>query len=105
MKINEFLGDTKPHLVADWDKFDTTFLYKLYDIGEHNPKEMKWNWNSVDFRSVLFALGVDPSKMSTTHEGNLYQELGINHKGYREHHALDDAKLLRDVYLELERRR
>ncbi|HEY4504454.1 MAG TPA: 3'-5' exoribonuclease [Candidatus Paceibacterota bacterium] len=104
VEIDKFLGDDKPYLMADWDKFDTTFLYKLYDIKENNPKEMKWNWNSVDFRSVLFALGIDPSRMSTTHENNLYQELGVNYKGYREHHALDDAKLLREVYLALEKR-
>jgi DNA polymerase III epsilon subunit-like protein len=90
--------------VADWDKFDISCLYKLYDIGERNPKDMKWNWNSVDFRSILFAVGKDPANMSTTHEPNLYQELGINYKGFRDHHALDDAKLLREVYLELTKR-
>jgi DNA polymerase III epsilon subunit-like protein len=103
-KIDEFLGETKPFLMADWDKFDVTCLYKLYDIGEQNPKDMKWNWNSVDFRSFLFARGEDPSGMSTTHEPNIYTKLGVDYKGYRDHHALDDAKLLREVYLALERR-
>ena len=104
IKIDEFLGDTKPYLMADWDKFDVTCLYKLYNLGEQNPKDMKWAWNSVDFRSLLFTLGIDPSRMGTTHENNLYQELGVNYKGYRDHHALDDAKLLREVYLQLEKR-
>ncbi len=104
IKIDEFLGESKPYLMADWDKFDVTCLYKLYNLGEQNPKDMKWAWNSVDFRSVLFTLGIDPSRMGTSHEDNLYQELGVNYKGYRDHHALDDAKLLREVYLELEKR-
>jgi DNA polymerase III epsilon subunit-like protein len=58
---------------------------------------------TIDFASILFAIGVNPVKFLADQSGAkaFYKKLGIDLKKYRQHHALDDAKLLRDVWLKL----
>ncbi len=68
----------------------------MFGIGK-----VPFNWIPIDFASILFAMGINPESYYRGDEDNFYRELGIAHTKYREHHALDDAKLLRQVYLKL----
>jgi hypothetical protein len=101
IKINEFLGNTKPYLVAYVNQFDTIYFFKLLKVKD-STKVFPFHWIPVDFASMLFALGTDPEKFSTDPERNkLATELGIDLVAYQSHNALDDAKLLKEVYQRL----
>jgi len=50
----------------------------------------------VDLSSIMFGAGKDPAELVA-----YAAELGIDTKQYTPHHALDDARLVRDVYLKL----
>ena len=58
---------------------------------------------TIDLASVLFALGVNPVKyqLDGGSAKSFYRKLGIDTTRYRHHHALDDARLLREVWLKL----
>lgn len=93
-RIKKFVGDKKPYMLAYVNQFDAIYLYKLFKI-ENNP----FHWIPIDFASMLFAFRINPERYNWEDKDNFYQEIGINHNKYRKHHALDDAKLLRQVYL------
>ena len=93
-RIKEFIGDTKPYMVSYVNQFDAIYWYKLFGIG-NNP----CHWIPIDFASILFALGINPERYNWEDKDNFYKEIGIDHSKYKKHHALDDAKLLREVYL------
>ncbi len=98
VQIREFLGETMPFAVAFVDNYDIIYLTKLFGAGK-----LPFRWVSIDFASILFALGVNPVKFLADQSGAraFYKKLGIDFKKYRQHHALDDAKLLRDVWLKI----
>ncbi|MDO8600119.1 MAG: 3'-5' exonuclease [bacterium] len=101
-RILAFAGDTKPYLIAYVMEYDTAFLYKL--LGVNNQKgnrDLPYHWIVLDFASMLFALGKNPTDFPSQDKVALAKELGIDIEKYRTHHALDDAKLLREVYLKL----
>ena len=93
-KVKEFIDDTEPYMVGYVNQFDAIYWYKLFGI-ENNP----CHWIPIDFASILFALGINPERYNWEDKDNLYKEIGIDHSKYKKHHALDDAKLLREVYL------
>lgn len=93
-KIREFAGKGKPHLVAYVNQFDVVFLHKLFA-----EKEWPFHWLSLDLASMMFCLKRDPER-----ELDLAKELGLKTRGYNLHNALDDARLLRETYLALEKR-
>jgi len=93
-RINKFIGDTEPYMVGYVNQFDTIYWYKLFGTG-NDP----CYWMPIDFASMLFALGINPERYNREDRGNFIKEIGIDHRKYRQHHALDDAKLLREVYL------
>lgn len=93
-KIKQFVDNAEPYLVGYVNQFDAVYLYKLLG-SEKNP----FHWIPIDFASILFAFGVRPERYNWQDKDNFYQEIGIDHSKYRKHHALDDAKLLREVYL------
>ena len=96
-KIKQFVGNRKPYMVGYVNHFDSVFWHKLCkSIG---TTENLFHWIPIDFASVLFVLGINPERYNWEHKDNFYQEIGVNHRKYRKHHALDDAKLLREVYL------
>jgi DNA polymerase III epsilon subunit-like protein len=100
-KIDAFLGNSKPYLVAYVNQFDTIYFFKLLKVKD-STKVFPFHWIPVDFASMLFALGVDPEQFSTSPERNkLALELGIDPRTYKSHNALDDARLLKDVYSKL----
>lgn len=95
-RIREFVGDTKPHLVAHVNQFDAIFLHKLFGLN-------KWpfHWLPLDFASMLFAAGFDPEKLFDA-DKELSKTLGIQRtEHYHLHAALNDARLVRDVYNKL----
>lgn len=92
-EIKKFIGDTKPFMVAYVNQFDAIYWYKLFGV-DNNP----CHWIPIDFASILFALGIDPESY---HErrNEFFEKIGIDYSKYKQHNALDDAKLLREVYL------
>lgn len=97
-KIKEFLGSSMPYVVGFVDNYDVIYLTKLFGAGK-----LPFKWMTIDFASVLFAAGINPVKFQQDSEGAraFYKKLGIDTKKYRHHHALDDARILRDVWLKL----
>lgn len=97
--IAAFVGHKTPYMVSFVNAYDVLYLYKLFGYDKH-----PFFWIPIDFASVLFALGKNPEHFSKE-VGILAKELGIDTKKYRAHHALDDAKLLRETYLALARQK
>ena len=93
-KIREFIGKKESYFVGYINQFDTIYWYKLFSVEDHPAY-----WLPIDFASILFGLGIDPEAYYYGDKKNFYKEIGIDASKYREHHALDDAKLLREVYL------
>lgn len=98
MQIQEFLGETQPFAVGFVDNYDVIYLTKLFGHGN-----LPFRWTTIDFASILFTIGVNPVKFLSDQSGAkaFYRKLGIDLEKYRRHHALDDAKLLRDVWLKI----
>jgi len=96
-RVREFVGDAEPYIVGYINQDDVIYWQKLYrSVGvEDNPFHLV----SIDFASILFMLGIDPESYYFGDKNNFYRKIGIDHTKYKKHHALDDAKLLREVYL------
>lgn len=92
-RIKDFIGKDKPYMVAHVNQYDVIYLKKLFGVG-NNP----FFWIPIDFAPVLFILGINPE----THylrDKDFYKKISVDPTKYKQHHALDDAKLLREVYL------
>lgn len=94
-KIKEFLGAEKPYLISYVNQYDIIFLHKLLDQFEYLPY-----WLPIDFSSVLFAKGYDPEVLRNN-DPRFLAEFDIDISKYQRHNALEDARLLRDVYLNM----
>lgn len=95
-RIREFLGKDRPYLVSYVNQFDAIYWYKLFGVDEQPAF-----WIPIDFASILFGLGIEPRMYMETDgdpEG-LAVRLGIDVSQYNLHNALDDARLLKDVYI------
>lgn len=97
-KITDFVGDSTPYIVSYVNSFDALYLYKLLGLEESNKIIF---WIPIDFASILFGLGIDP-EIYQNDEMKYVRDLGIDLDRYTIHNALDDAKILREVYLKLE---
>lgn len=91
LRIREFVGDATPYLVSYINQFDAIYWYKLFGMDDHPA-----HWIPIDFASILFGLGINPSSYSSQ---KFLSELGIDGSKYKKHNALEDARLLREVYL------
>ncbi|HWQ60484.1 MAG TPA: hypothetical protein VN420_05080 [Candidatus Fimivivens sp.] len=92
-RIRHFLGDSAPYLVSYVSHFDTVFLHKLFP-----DEEWPFNRYPIDFASMLFSVGLNPSNL-LENDRVLSESLGIEPSDARRmHHALNDARLLRDAY-------
>lgn len=110
-KILAFAGDKKPlnasasgrpFLISYVSEYDALFLYKLLGVNDKNGnRDLPYHWIVLDFASLLFALGKDPEDFPSESRVKLAKELSIDITKYRTHHALDDARLLRDVYVKM----
>jgi len=90
-QLNEFVGDSKPYLMAYVNQFDAIYWYELFE----DPKAHPAFWIPIDFASVLFGAGYDPNSMG---KDRFFEELGVDKSVYNLHNALDDAQLLSVVY-------
>lgn len=93
-KLWEFIGKEnkeKPYLLSFVNQFDAIFWYKLFSSPKHHPAF----WIPLDFASVLFARGFDPNSLN---DELFLENLGIKKSAYLPHHALHDARFLRDIY-------
>ena len=97
-QVKEFLGDEMPFAVGFVTNYDVIYLTKLFGAGK-----LPFRWMTIDFASVLFAAGINPVKYQLEAESakEFYRKLGIDTKKYKQHHALDDARLLREVWIKL----
>lgn len=97
-KLRRFIGDEKPYLVSFVNQYDTIFLHKLFEVKRDTRKEVPQHWIHVDFASILFGFGENPESYRPDN-GDFLKEMGIDTSRYNKHFALDDAKLLRDIYV------
>ncbi len=104
-RVIDFVGDTKPHIVGHINQDDVMLWQKL--LMSVDPDRTvdatfyPFNLISIDFAAVLFALGINPATYHLGEKNDFFNKIGINNKKYNKHNALDDAKLLREVYLKL----
>jgi DNA polymerase III epsilon subunit-like protein len=95
-RIREFVGGSKPRLVAFVNQFDTVFLHKLFGLNE-----WPFFWMPLDFASMLFAAGLNPEGLFDA-DKTLSHMLDVPRtKDHQMHVALNDARLLREVYFKL----
>ncbi len=87
--IKNFIGDNKPYMISYINSYDVIYFYKLF-----RESGQPCYWVPIDFASILFAAGRNPESLL-----ELADELNIDRRGYIEHNALDDARLLRAVYM------
>jgi len=102
-KIREFIDDKESYLVSYVDSFDFIYWCKLFKVGDPSCTKDDTQpayWFPVDFSSILFGLGINPEIYISKNKKNFYKKIGVDVSKYQEHNALDDAKLLREVYLE-----
>lgn len=95
-EIKEFAGPNKPLLVTFVNQFDYVYLCKIIPY-----QELSFDSIPIDFASILFALGTDPHEFRPKHRKVFLERIGLDDSNHREHHALDDAKMLRKVYLKM----
>jgi DNA polymerase III epsilon subunit-like protein len=95
-KVRKFVGKENPYIVSYVNQYDVIYTYKLFC---NNKKP--FHWLPIDFASILFGLGVDPEAYSVEDKNNFFKKIGIDASKYHEHNALDDARLLREVYLKM----
>lgn len=95
LRIKKFIGRKMPFAIAYVDNYDSLYFVKLFGVGK-----LPFKWMTIDFSSILFAHGIDPTKMLASESAakTFYRSLGIDLTKYQAHHALDDARLLRDVW-------
>lgn len=96
-KIEEFIGNEKPYLMAYVNQFDMAYFYKLFGLDNFNER---FNWIPVDFASIIFAMDINP-EILVDREKDFFDKIGVDLIEYHQHNALDDARLLREVYLYL----
>ena len=87
-RINAFVGDGKPYMLSEGGHYDVLYVYKLFGIAQQ-----PFNWVPLEFASMLFGHGIRP-RLDEFAAG-----LGIDRSSFRNDHALDDARFLRQVYL------
>jgi len=95
--IEQFIGNDKPYVVAYVNQFDMAYFYKLFGLDNFNDK---FNWIPIDYASILFSLGINPEVL-VNREKSFFDKMQIDLSKYTQHNALDDARLLRELYLKL----
>lgn len=95
-EINKFIGNNKPYLISNRSAFDTAYLYKIYKFHTAPFQEF-----TIDFSNILFLYGFDPKFFGGDNKIKFCEVLGVDITKYKIHNALDDARLLREVYLKI----
>jgi hypothetical protein len=87
-RIRAFVGEGRPYMVSEGGHYDALYVGRLFGI-----EELPFDWVPLDFASMLFGHGIKPRT------DDLAARLGIDRSRFRVHHALDDARFLRELYL------
>lgn len=95
--IKKFIGENKPYLIAYVNQFDTAYFYRFFGLDNFNEK---FNWIPINFASMLFGIDTNPEILAER-KRYFFEKIDIDLEKYRQHDALDDARLLREVYLRL----
>lgn len=99
-RIKKFVGKNEPYVVAFVNIFDMVYLHKLFE--SKNITHTPFKWIPIDFASILFGMGYEPYVYLPKEKDNsFFEEIGINIERYAIHNALDDARLLREVYIKM----
>ncbi len=93
-QIKDFVGENKPFAISFANQFDAIYVYKLFGVNDH-----PFNWLPIDFASILFGMNINPDIYFNQDKDQFYKKIGLDISTYNEHHALEDAKQLRAVYL------
>lgn len=95
-KIRIFVGDSNPFLVAYVNQFDWMGICRLFDANDSTQisKMVPFHWAAIDFSTMLFERGIEPGIPLEKVAG----KYGIDISDIKEHHALDDARLLKRLY-------
>lgn len=92
-RIRAFVGNSNPFLMTYVNQFDVVFLHKLFGLNQ-----WPFRWLPLDFASILFSAGYDPEKLFDADKA-LSHALDVpRSEAHRMHEALNDARLLRDIY-------
>ncbi len=94
--IRKFCGNTEPHLVATVNQYDMVFWHKLF-TGEREPIHSI----PIDFASMLFAIGFNPAREIDGEKKKFFAQFEIDINKYQMHNALDDARLMHELYIKL----
>lgn len=89
VQIEKFLDNQMPYLMGFVNQYDDIYLSKLF-----NNQEKPYHYMPLDLATLLYFQGIDPDSDFST-------QFGVDSSKYREHHALDDARWTRDVYLKM----
>lgn len=92
-QITEFVGPDKPYMVAFVPQYDMVYMVKLF-----GRDALPFHWMAIDFASMLFGQGEDPTQLRSERRDALLRACGYHPDAYRSHHALDDARVLRDIW-------
>lgn len=97
--IRGFLGESMPYLFGFINQYDDVYMSKLF-LNDGKP----YNYMPLDLATLLFFYGINPLaelKQGIDPSSEVEKMLGLDLSHYRNHHALDDAKWVRDVYSNL----
>ncbi len=94
--IRRFCGHSEPHLVATVNQRDMAFFHALF-----NDTDEPINRIPIDFATILFAMGLNPARTIDDKKEKFYKNFGINLSDYEMHNALEDTRLMRDLYVKL----
>jgi len=94
--IKEFIGNSKPYLIAYVNQFDWMGICRLFDAnnGEEIKNRIPFHWAPIDLSSFLFERGIEPGISQV----KIAKQYKIDTSGIKEHNALDDARLLKRLY-------
>ncbi|MBD3318915.1 hypothetical protein GF342_03315 [Candidatus Woesearchaeota archaeon] len=92
-KILEFVGPSKPFMVAYVNQFDWMAICGLFGVFD-----VPFYWKPIDFCSILYSKGFD----ITLGIEKMALDVGININNYTKHHALDDTRLMKDMWDKLQ---
>ncbi len=96
--IKQFVGKDKPYLISYVNQYDVIYTYKLFG----NLKTTPFYWLPIDFASILFGMGINPDTNTPKDKESFYKRIGVDTTKFKHtHNALDDARLLREVYLRM----
>jgi len=93
--IKGFVGTENLYVVAYVNQFDMVYFYKLLGLDNFNNH---FQWIPIDFASILFGFGINPDAL-VDWNNDFLDKLKIDSSKFRQHNALDDARMLREVYL------